>query len=81
MTKEYDAFVDNPERFQSGEIEVTLLIRELTPENRREKYGSKRVKAVVSPNPEGKATLSLRYQRGYLYPKKFGIEIIEEFPL
>ena len=77
MAKEYDTYVDDPTDFKTKEAEMDMIIRELTPDNRREKYGSRQVRAVVSPQPEqGGDVLYLRYQRGSLYPEKFGIKIL-----
>lgn len=77
--KEYDAFVDDPNTIQDGIME--LAIRELTPENRREKYFTRYVRAQVSRDPaklpEGD-TLRLRYQRGRLSEHIFAIKILEE---
>ncbi|MDY6973822.1 MAG: hypothetical protein SV775_16095 [Thermodesulfobacteriota bacterium] len=77
MAKEYDTYVDDPTDFKIKEAEMDMIIRDLTPDNRREKYGSRRVRAVVMPKPEaGGDVLYLRYQRGSLYPEKFGIKIL-----
>jgi len=77
MAKEFDTYVDDPTVFKNVETEMDFIIRELTPGNRREKYGSRQVKAVVLPQPEqGGDILYLRYQRGSLYPEKFGIKIL-----
>ncbi len=79
MAREYDAFMDNPEELKKEKKEMVILVRELTPENRKEKYCSKKVRAEIHPKPEeGDDILYLRYQRGYLYPEKFGIKILEE---
>lgn len=78
MAKEFDSYVDDPAIFKKAETEMTLILRELTPDNRREKYGSRRVKAIILPQPQkGSDILYLRYQRGSLYPEKFGIKILE----
>ena len=77
--KEYDAFIDDPKGVPEGE-EFNLAIRDLTPENRRRKYRTRYVTAVVSHNPdrEKEDLLWLRYNRGGLYEKPFGIKIIRE---
>ncbi len=78
MAKEYDSYVDDPSVFKKAETEMTLIVRDLTPDNRQEKYGSRRVKAVILPQPQkGDDILYLRYQRGSLYTEKFGIKILE----
>lgn len=75
--KEYDSFWDNPEGLT--ESEVAIAIRELTPDDRRKKYLTRYVKAVISPDSSKlQDTLYLRWQRGRLYPKPWGIRIIEE---
>ena len=79
MKKEYDSFMDNPETLVDGEI--SLAIRELTPDNRKKKYLTRYVKAMIFRDP-GKMpdgdVLWLRWQRGRLYPKPFAIKIVEE---
>ena len=77
--KEYDAFYDNPKGITDGQ-ELNIAIRELTPEDRRYKYRTRYVKAVLSKNPDKKKDdiLWLRFNRGSLYAKPFGIKIIEE---
>jgi len=75
--KEYDTFCDNPERLSEGE--VTIAIRELNTEDRRKKYLTRYVKAIISPNPNKFPNiLYLRWHRGRLHPKPWGIKIIEE---
>ncbi|MDO8784764.1 MAG: phenylphosphate carboxylase subunit gamma [Syntrophales bacterium] len=77
--KEYDAFVDDPATIQDGIVD--LAIRELTPDNRREKYFTRYVRAQISRDsdaiPDGDL-LRLRYQRGRLSDNKWGIKIQKE---
>lgn len=77
--KEYDSFMDYPENLMDGEM--NLVIRELTPDNPREKYLSRYVRAQICQDPEkipGSDILWFRWQRGRKYPKPFGIKIKEE---
>jgi hypothetical protein len=77
--KEYDSFVDNPEKLPGGEM--ALAIRELTPDNPRKKYLTRYVKCVIACNPETMPegdVLWMRWQRGRKYPKPFAIKIVEE---
>jgi len=77
--KEYDCFVDNPDRLSDGEI--ALAIRELTPEDRRKKYLTRYVKCLIKRKPEEMPegdVLWMRWQRGRRYPKPFAIKILEE---
>jgi len=76
--KEYDAFVDAPESIPEGK-EFDIAIRELTPGDRRFKYRTRYVRAVISHNPgKDENLLWLRYNRGNLHEKPFGIKIIKE---
>jgi hypothetical protein len=77
MVQEYDTFVDDPTSLRMGE-EIEIAIRELTPENRRMKYRTHYVRAIVDSPKEGVDILMLRWQRGRLYPEKFSIKIIEK---
>lgn len=77
--KEYDSFVDKPDALADGEI--SLAIRELTPDNRRKKYLTRYVKCVICRDPEKMPdgdVLWLYWQRGRRYPKPFAIKILEE---
>ncbi len=77
--KEYDSFVDSPEKLTDGEM--ILAIRELTPDNPRKKYLTRYVKCFVSRDATkvpGCDTLWLRWQRGRRYPKPFFITNIQE---
>lgn len=79
MAKEYDAFIDDPKGVPE-EKEFNVAIRELTPDDRRFKYRTRYVTAMVSNNPDkGKDDLLwLRFNRGSLYDKPFGIKIVKE---
>lgn len=78
--KEYDCFVDNPEKLADGQ-EIDLAIRELTPDNPRKKYLTRYVKCRVARNPEtipDGDILWMRWQRGRKHPKSFAIKIVKE---
>lgn len=79
-SKVYDTFFDEPEKLPQL-METDLVVRELTPEDRRYKYESRYVKAVVSRDPsklpDGDELL-IRYQRGGLFGEKWAIKILEE---
>lgn len=77
--KEYDAFIDDPKSVPEGK-EVNLAIRELTPDERKFKYRTRYVTAILNRNPDkGKDDLLwLRFNRGGLYDKPFGIKIVKE---
>lgn len=79
MPNEYQSFIEDPGLI-TEKIEKTLSLCELTPNDRRKKYRTRYVKALIYPNPqEGKDDiLRLRYLQGGLYPKPFGIKIMEE---
>lgn len=61
--------------------EILLAIRLLTPANRKLKYCTRVVLALISSDatkyPE---RLHVRYQRGLLHPEPWSIKIIEERP-
>jgi hypothetical protein len=58
--------------------EITFSIRLLAPENRRLKYCFRMVKARISKDPKKyKDILSVRSQRGLLFPGNWSIEILE----
>ena len=77
--KEYDAFIDDPKSVPEGK-EINIAIRELTPEDRKLKYRTRYVTAVLTRNPdkEKEDLLWLRFNRGSLYDKPFGIKIVKE---
>jgi hypothetical protein len=80
MPKEYDAFIDDVNILEDGK-EIDLSIRELTPDDRRDKYRTTYVKVLITHNPGvGKDDLLwIRYQRGsHLHPKPFGIKILKK---
>lgn len=79
MKKEYDAFVDNPESLPDGEVAIAL--RELTPADRKKKYLTRYVRALISRDPRkipDGDILWLRWQRGRLNPEPRSIKILEE---
>ncbi|TDA65511.1 MAG: hypothetical protein D9V47_13355 [Clostridia bacterium] len=79
MAREYDTFVDNPDGFEAGEIDVA--VRELTPDDRRKKYLTRYVRAKVAPSEEelpGSDILWLRWQRGRVFPRPWRIQVIRE---
>ncbi len=79
MPREFDTFVDDPKDLP--EMEVSIAIRELTPDDRRLKYKTRYVKALVSKSKEkieGADVLYLRWQRGRLQPGNWYIKILEE---
>jgi hypothetical protein len=77
MAQTYDAFVDDPTVLSMGE-EIEIAIRELTPKNRKMKYRTRYVRAIVDKPKKGADTLLLRWQRGRLHPEKFSIKITKE---
>ncbi len=79
MKKECDSFVDDPSQLPA-EGEVSLVIRELTPEDRRKKYMSRYVRARVSNDPDKLPdgdVLWLRWQMGKPHPKPWAIKVLE----
>ena len=77
--KEYDCFVENPEKLVDGEI--SMAIRELTPDDRKKKYFSRYVRFEIRVNPDDLPDgdiLWTRYNYGARYEKPFGIKILEE---
>ena len=76
---EYDTYVlQDPEAFIEDQ-EVELIVRDLTPEDRRRKYRSFFAKAKVSKSASAYSdTLWVRLGRGQLLPKPWSIEILEE---
>lgn len=80
MAHEYVTFVgslnDLPDR-----KEVELTIKDLTPTDRKYKYDSRRVIALVSKGPEknpGFDTLWVRFSMGVLHPQPYSIKITRE---
>ena len=79
--KEYDTFTDSPDKVPGTPTEMALAIRELAPDDRRKKYVTRYVKAIVCSDPAkmpDSDTLWFRWQRGRLYPKVGAIKIVEE---
>lgn len=79
MPLEYETFVEDPELMKE-EMERNLSIRELTPDNRKTKYRTRYVKALIYPNPgKGKDNiLHIRYLQGERFSRPFGIKILQE---
>ncbi len=91
MPKKYDTYSDNPAEI-AGKGEVSIAIRELTPDDRRKMYKTSYVKAEVFDNPDlaKDDLLYIRGNRGLFHrPEPFvmkapeasqpwGIRIIEE---
>lgn len=79
MRKEYDTFVDDlPQLPAAGE--VFLVVRELTPADRKKRYLTRYVRARVSNDTSGVPAgdvLWLRRHMGMLQPKPWSIEILE----
>jgi hypothetical protein len=78
MSKEYVAFVDNPNDLPMGQ-EIELSIRDLTPG--RQKYDGHNVRAIIADSPDklpGSDVLWFRSLVGILYPKPWAIKIIAE---
>lgn len=79
MNKEYDTFVDDLPQFPT-EGEVSLVVRELTPEDRKKRYLTRYVRAKVSNDPDSMPegdVLWLRRHMGMLQPKPWSIQILE----
>ncbi|MEJ2096349.1 MAG: phenylphosphate carboxylase subunit gamma [Deltaproteobacteria bacterium] len=76
---EYDTFVlQDPATFDEDQ-EVELIVRELTPEDRRRKYCSFFAKAKVSKSADSYADLLwVRLGRGQLLEKPWSIEIVKK---
>lgn len=59
--------------------EVTLAIRLLTPKDRKMRYCTRVVSAMISSDPtKYRDRLHVRFQRGLLHPKPWSIEIVKE---
>lgn len=77
--KVYDTFLmEDPESFPE-EQELELIIRDLTPKNRRKKYRNFYAKVLISKS-ESKYpdTLRIRLGRGQLLQKPWSIKILKE---
>ena len=79
VRKEYDTFNDNPEGLPVGK-EFNIAIRDLTPEDRRYKYRTRYAQVILSKDPDREKDdlLWIRFNRGSLYSKPFGIKIVKE---
>jgi hypothetical protein len=77
--REFDTYVlQDPDLFVEDQ-EVELIVRDLTPEDRRRKYRSFFAKAKVSKSPSTYPdTLWVRLGRGQLLEDPWSVEILEE---
>ena len=77
--KEFDTYVlQDPELFVEDQ-EVELIVRDLTPEDRKRKYRSFFAKAKVSKSSSTYADiLWIRLGRGQLLKAPWSVEILEE---
>ena len=77
--KEYDTFVLIDPAMVPEEKEMELIVRDLTPEDRRNKYRSAYVTALVSKS-ESKYPdrLWIRLGRGQLQEKPWSIKVLKE---
>ncbi len=77
--KEYDTFILTDPKLVPEDQELELIIRDLTPEDRKYKYRSSFVMALVSKS-ESKYPdqLWIRLGRGQLQEKPWSIKIIKE---
>lgn len=78
QVKQYDCFVDEPEKLSDG-MEMELVIRDLTPG--KNKYDSKYVRAkILSPHNKlpGSGVLFVRSRNGQLQKKQWLINVLEE---
>lgn len=77
--KEFDTYVlQDPELFVEDQ-EVELIVRDLTPEDRKRKYRSFFAKAKVSKSSSTYADiLWIRLGRGQLLEAPWSVEILEE---
>ncbi len=78
-TKEYDTFVLIDPALVPEEKEMELIVRDLTPEDRRYKYRSAYVTALVSKSElKYPDRLWIRLGRGQLQEKPWSIKILKE---
>ncbi len=77
--KEYDTFILTDPKLVPEDQELELIIRDLTPEDRKYKYRSSFVMALVSKS-ESKYPdqLWIRLGRGQLQEKPWSIKILRE---
>jgi phenylphosphate carboxylase gamma subunit len=77
--KEYDTFILTDPKLVPEDQEIQLIVRDLTPEDRKYKYCSSFVMALVSKS-ESKYPdqLWVRLGRGQLQEKPWSIKILKE---
>lgn len=77
--KEYDTFVLTDPALVPEEQEMELIVRDLTPRDRRYKYRSTYVTALVSKSElKYPDRLWIRLGRGQLQEKPWSIKILKE---
>jgi len=77
--KEYDTFVLTDLALVPEEQELELIVRDRTPEDRRYKYRSAYVTALISKSESKYADrLWIRLGRGQLQEKPWSIKILKE---
>ena len=77
--KEYDTFILTDPKLVPEDQELELIIRDLTPEDRKYKYRSSFVMALVSKSESKYPNqLWIRLGRGQLQEKPWTIKIIKE---
>lgn len=77
--KEYDTFLlQDPSTFPDDR-EAEIIVRDLNPADRRDKYRSFFAKARISKSPDVYPdVLRLRLGRGQLLPYSWSVKILEE---
>ena len=76
---EYDTIIVKKEEIPAEDKEILLTVRELTPKDRKMKYGERYVRAVISGEAKQYPdVLWLRFQSGKLDPKPRSIKIIKD---
>jgi hypothetical protein len=78
--KEYDTFIlTDLNALPDEQRNIELIIRDLNPEERREKYRSCFAKVHISKDPDRyPGLLWIRLGRGQLQDKPWSIEVLEE---
>jgi phenylphosphate carboxylase gamma subunit len=77
--KEYDTFVLTDLQLLPEDKEVEIIVRDLTPEDRRYKYRSAYVSAMLSKSESTYPDrLWIRLGRGQLQEKPWSIKVIKE---
>jgi len=77
--REYDTFILTDPAMVPEEKEMELIVRDLTPEDRRYKYRSAYVTALVSKSDSKYPDrLWIRLGRGQLQEKTWSIKILKE---